>query len=192
ARFYDTFLWPGERLGMAAQRDRLVGGLVGRVLEVAVGTGLNLPHYPATVSLDAVEIDPHMLRRARRRVPQAICEVRLHEADVHRLPFRDGTFDHVVVSLALCTIPDPVEALGEMARVIKPGGDLRLLEHVRSASPGRSRWQGRIAPVWSRVAGGCRIDQDTESVLAAAGYTINDIWRSNGGGMIQGVARPPA
>ncbi|MBT8214805.1 MAG: class I SAM-dependent methyltransferase, partial [Acidimicrobiia bacterium] len=106
ARFYDTFLWPGERLGMAAQRDRLVGGLVGRVLEVAVGTGLNLPHYPATVSLDAVEIDPHMLRKARRRVPQASCEVRLHEADVHRLPFRDGIFDHVVVSLALCTIPD--------------------------------------------------------------------------------------
>ncbi|MBT8212102.1 MAG: class I SAM-dependent methyltransferase [Acidimicrobiia bacterium] len=188
ARFYDTFLWPGERLGMASQRDRLVGHLSGTVLEVAVGTGLNLPHYPATVTVDAIEIDPHMLRKAKSRAAEAICDVRLHEADVHRLPFEDKVFDHAVVSLALCTIPEPGKALAEIARVVR--GDVHFLEHVRSPSPARARWQHRVAPAWSRFAGGCRLGQDTEAVITAAGYTITDMWRSSGGGMIQGVAKP--
>ncbi|NNC75011.1 MAG: SAM-dependent methyltransferase, partial [Acidimicrobiia bacterium] len=97
-------------------------------------------------------------------------------------------FDHAVVSLALCTIPEPGKALAEIARVVR--GDVHFLEHVRSPSPARARWQHRVAPVWSRFAGGCRLGQDTEAVITAAGYTISDMWRSSGGGMIQGVAKP--
>lgn len=190
ARVYDAALWPAERMGMRARRDRLVGRVGGRVIEIAVGTGLNLPHYPATAVVDAVEIDRHMLAGARRRAAGAICTVRLQVADATRLPFDDDVFDAVVIGLGLCTISPPEQALAEARRVSKPGAPLHFLEHVRSPSPIRSRWQDLVAPAWSRVAGGCRLNQDTVALVEEAGYRIESIHATSRGTLVQGVAHP--
>jgi ubiquinone/menaquinone biosynthesis C-methylase UbiE len=194
ASVYNLVMLPGERFGMQRQRQRLVDGISGRVLEVGVGTGLNLPWYPSTALVDGVDIDPHMLRRAERKARQAVAAVALHEADVHDLPFADDTFDHAVVGLALCTIPRPAAALGEVRRVLGEGGTLHFLEHVRSPRARVARWQDRITPLWGRVAGGCRPNQDTRRVIEDAGFEMVRLWRSDGGGLIQGtaVARRPS
>ena len=188
ASVYNLVMLPGERFGMQHQRQRLVDGVTGRVLEIGVGTGLNLPWYPSTALVDAVDVDPHMLRRAEGKAREAIAAVALHEADVHDLPFADGTFDHAVAGLALCTVPRPVEALREVKRVLAPGGALHFLEHVRSPRPSLGKWQDRIAPLWGRVAGGCRPNQATQRVIEDAGFEIARLWTSDRGGLIQGTA----
>lgn len=169
ALLYDAVMIPAGWLGLNRARQRLVDGLSGRVLEVGAGTGLLLPVYPPGVSsIVAIDIDPGLLARARNRRPG----VTLMQADVQRLPFPDGSFDAVVACLVFCTVEDPALGLAEIRRVLRPGGQLRLLEHVRSPHPTVARLQDRLTPAWSHLAMGCQLNRDTVSLVEASGFRI--------------------
>ena len=132
---YDRQIGFFEKIWFADGREWLCERAEGNVLEVAVGTGRNLPHYPADVTLTAIELNPAMMAIARQRAADLGREVDFHEGDAEHLPFDDASFDTVVCALSLCTIPSPAAALGEMRRVLRPGGRLLLLDHIGSALP---------------------------------------------------------
>ena len=188
ANVYDIVLHPTEVMGVRRMRARLVEGLDGSTLEIGVGTGLNLPHYSNLPKLHVIDPDPSMLARASRRASSAPMPVHLYRADAHHLPFADGAFDAAVIGFALCTIPDPELALREAHRVVRPGGTLRFLEHVRSQQRRAAQWQDRLSPVWFRVAGGCRLNQETAGILEDSHWDVETLWRSGGGSVIAGQA----
>lgn len=158
------------------QRRELLAAAEGRVLELGVGTGANLPFYGEGVE-EVVAIDPHgavlekAARRLRRLDGRLPYRVDLQQVDARALPYDDASFDTVVAFLVLCTIPDPGLAAAEAHRVLRPDGRLLVLEHV-GAERGTSlrRWQRRLDPAWSRLAVGCHLDRDTAGVLAGAGF----------------------
>ena len=129
---YDRLIAPFERVLFGAGREWACSRARGEVLEIAVGTGRNLPFYPADVRLTGIELSPEMLAFARRRARESGIEVDLRAGDAQDLPFPDAHFDTVVATLAFCTIPDDRQAVTEAARFLRPGGRLLLLEHVRS------------------------------------------------------------
>lgn len=186
AALYDPLMALQDALGFRRQRIRTARAATGRVLELGVGTGLNLPHYTSADEVVGVEPDPHMLARARRRADAAPCPVRLVEADAESLPFADGEFDTAVFALSLCTIPDARAALAEARRVLAPEGRLIFLEHVRAERPWAASLQERVAPAWRHVAGGCNLDRDTVATIAEQ-FEIESLWRK--GVIVQGEAR---
>jgi len=166
---YDAMLWVAEAAGMRAWREKLTAGARGRVLDVGCGTGRNLPLFPAGARVVGLDPARDSLRKARRRAPG----VPLVRASAEALPFRDGAFDTVVSGLVFCSVPDPLRALQEVKRVLAPGGQLRMLEHVRSRSRLGARWQDLIQPLWTWFAGGCHPNRDTEANVEAAGFEID-------------------
>lgn len=189
ARAYDLFMVPQDRFGLRHQRQKLCHQAEGRVLEVAIGTGLNIPHYKKAEIVIGIDNHRGMLHRAIRRTWESGTPIRLVAADARELPFPDDYFDTVVVGFSLCTIADPEIALHEFSRVSTPGGALHFLEHVRSPRPRTARFQDRFAGAWERVSGGCRMNQDTRAILATSPWSIDQLWTSDSGGLIQGVAR---
>jgi ubiquinone/menaquinone biosynthesis C-methylase UbiE len=180
AAIYDPFLALAEHRGGSDRRAALLADVSGDVLEIGAGTGLNLKHYPVDAEkLVLTEPDPGMLRRLRRRAPD---DVRVTPAPAESLDFPDGIFDVVVSTFVLCTAPDPASVLAEVVRVLRPGGRLVLLEHVLSQEPRSARRQRRMAPAWKSLAGGCRCDQDTASLLLQAGFDVSGLrqetWRA--------------
>lgn len=178
AAAYDRFTAATEAAGMADWRSELLAGLSGDVLEIGAGTGHNLRWYPATVDrLVLTEPDRHMRARLEARSGEAsgptLVEVRPDGAD--DLVFDDATFDAVVSTLVLCSVPDPAATLAEIARVLRPGGHLVYLEHVAATGrPGTLRWQRRLEPLWKRVAGNCHLARSTGEAIVAAGFAIED------------------
>jgi ubiquinone/menaquinone biosynthesis C-methylase UbiE len=166
---YDAICALAEWQGLGRWRRWVAGGARGRTLDLGCGTGRNLPALPPGVR--AVGLDPSqaVLQRARRRAPGTP----LVQGRAEALPFRDGCFDTVVSGLVLCTVPDPVRGLGEVRRVLSPGGTLRALEHVRARGRWRARCQDLIQPAWTRLAGGCHPNRDTERHVEAAGFAID-------------------
>ena len=164
-----------ERVGLATSRRRLVSGLSGTVVEVGAGSGVTFEHYPPEVArVVAVEPDPHLRAHARRYAARARVHVDVVDAVAEALPLADGEADAVVFGLVLCTVPDVPAALAEARRVLAPGGELRLLEHVRAE--GRlGRLADRIAPVWSRLGGGCHPNRDTGQTLSEAGFDVSGL-----------------
>lgn len=161
-----------ERLGLERSRRRLVAGLHGTVVEVGAGNGVTFDHYPPEVTrVVAVEPDPHLREHARERATRAPVPVEVVDSVAEALPLADGEADAVVSGLVLCTVPDVPAALAEARRVLGPGGEVRLLEHVRPAGA-LGRVSDRIAPLWGHVGGGCRPNQDTGALLAAAGFDM--------------------
>jgi ubiquinone/menaquinone biosynthesis C-methylase UbiE len=154
-------------------RRAFLAGASGRVLEVGAGTGANFSHYPAGLELVAVEPDAAMLARARRRAAELHLAVDLRAAAAYPLPFPAESFDTVVFGLCLCTIPEPGRALAEARRVLRPGGKVLFLEHVRAQDPGLARWQDRLAPAWGAFAGGCRPNRDTRAEFEKAGFEFD-------------------
>ncbi|MXR50811.1 methyltransferase domain-containing protein [Halovenus sp. WSH3] len=149
-----------ERTVLPEHREALAAGLSGRVLELGAGTGAMFPYYDERVELHAVEPDPHMRVRASERAADLDLAVELVDADAESLPYDDGSVDAVVASLVFCTIPDHEAALDEVARVLRPGGEFRFLEHVRGdGAVGRAH--DLLAPAWHTVAGGCHLNRDT-------------------------------
>ena len=183
SRLYDTVMRPVERLGVAGQRRRLLSDAGGRVLELGFGTGLNLVHYPAVDSLTAIEPDAVMRRRAGTRISRTRSPFPLDliDADAEDLPFGDDAFDTVIATLVLCTVADPDRALGETRRVLTDDGVLLLFEHVRSTNQLTAAVQRTCTPAWKRVAGGCHLDRPTVELVTAAGFVIDDLWRSGSG-----------
>jgi ubiquinone/menaquinone biosynthesis C-methylase UbiE len=165
---YDLGMALLERGGLGRWRAWLAKGATGRTLDLGTGTGRDLPLYPPGVSAFAVDPYPENLARARARAPAVPFVVARAEA----LPFRDGTFDTLVCGLVLCSVSDPGEALAEARRVLRGGGALRLLEHVRA--PGLTgALQDLVQPGWTVVSGGCHPNRETERAVAAAGFAID-------------------
>jgi ubiquinone/menaquinone biosynthesis C-methylase UbiE len=161
---------------VTAQRTELVPQARGRVLEVGIGSGLNLPFYgPEVMEVDGVDPSPELLRQARRRAAVARFPVRLHPDSAERLPFPDGTFDTAVMTWTLCSIPDPEAALREVRRVLRPAGRLLFVEHGSSPEPAVATWQRRLEPVWRRVSGGCHLTRKVDDLVRAAGFRIDSL-----------------
>lgn len=177
ARFYDIIDRPMDVLGgVARRRRRLLSRAHGAILEVGVGTGRNLDVYRADVDVTGIDISARMLARARRRPDHLGRPVRLELADVQRLPFADATFDTVVATCVFCSVADPVAGLREAARVVRPGGQVLLLEHVRP----RTRLLGWLFdafnPVVRRLVGP-NINRRTEDNIVQAGLDVVEVRR---------------
>ncbi|MER6591382.1 methyltransferase domain-containing protein [Micromonospora purpureochromogenes] len=153
AASYDKQIAFFEKLQFSGGREWLGERARGRILEVAIGTGRNLPHYPADTAITGIELSPAMLAIARQRAADLGREVDLREGDAEHLPFPDGSFDTVVCALSLCTIPDPATAINEMARVLVPGGRLLLLDHIGSTWPPVYAAQWLLERITTRLAG---------------------------------------
>jgi ubiquinone/menaquinone biosynthesis C-methylase UbiE len=174
---YDRAFEASEEAGLREMRRDLLCQARGRVLELGAGTGLNLELYPreGLDSLVLTEPDPHMVKQLRKRVKEVCPGADLVESGAEDLPFADDSFDTVVVTLVLCTVPDQPAALKEIARVLAPGGQLLFLEHVRSPEPGLAKWQDRLEKPWRFLGDGCHCNRDTVSAISAAGFQLGDV-----------------
>jgi ubiquinone/menaquinone biosynthesis C-methylase UbiE len=164
-----------EAVGVRALRRALVVPARGFVLEIGAGTGLDFDHYDAHARVVATEPDLGMLERSRERVAGAKASIALVAADAEWLPFRQSVFDEAVVAFAMCTIPHPESAAAELRRTLRPGGVIRLLEHVRIDRPIIGRLQDWLTPVWRRLAGGCHLNRRPGDVLARSGFIIDSV-----------------
>lgn len=173
AAVYDRITAATEAAGLGAKRAALLAHAGGRVLEIGAGTGANLAHYGEAVSaLTLAEPEAPMARRLRDRVARGHKSVDIVDAPAERLPFPDASFDAVVSTLVLCTVRDQPRALGEIRRVLRPGGQLLFLEHVRSDDAKVARWQDRLNAVNRVVAHGCNCNRSTLEAIRAAGFSV--------------------
>src|SRR3712207_3443911 len=168
AALYDRMSGSMDRRWMGWRRRRLLAGARGAVLEIGGGTGANLAHYRNVDRVTITEPDPFMRRRLEQKLSDARVPVEVSAAGAEALPFPDGSFDTVVSTLVLCTVPDQEAALDEVRRVLRPGGRLLFIEHVR-AEGSTARWQDRVEPLWRRLFGGCHPNRDTVAAIEESG-----------------------
>ena len=159
------------------QREKVVPRAHGRVLEIGIGTGLNMKHYDRSRVEKIWGLDPamQMHRLAAKRVRKAGLDVELVGLPAESIPMNDASFDTVLVTYTLCSITDPVAALREMRRVLKPDGELVFCEHGAAPDAGVRRWQDRLTPVWSKLAGNCHLNREIPDLLAEAGFAVKDL-----------------
>lgn len=159
------------------ERRRVVPRAAGHVLEIGVGSGLNLALYDRTKVTDVVAVDPSspLLARAKARTTDAPVAVELVRGVAEELPFDAARFDDVVLTYTLCSVTDPARALAEMRRVLRPGGRLLFIEHGLALDAGPRRWQTRLTPLWRRVSGNCHLDRDVARELEGAGFDIAEM-----------------
>jgi ubiquinone/menaquinone biosynthesis C-methylase UbiE len=179
AAVYDRLSARTEESFGAELKRKLLANVQGRVLEIGVGTGLSFPHYPPVEALVAVDPSEPMLQRARQRAAELGRKVTLVEAPAEGLPFEDDSFDTVVSLAVLCTVDDQARALSEIRRVLRPGGRLVFLEHVRSAEPKLASWQDRLERPWGWFAGGCHPNRRTLEAIGAAGFDVIELERED-------------
>lgn len=174
---YDRCFKAAEEAGLREMRRDVLAGARGRVLELGAGTGLNLELYPkeGIESLTLTEPDPHMYKQLQPKLAASGRKAELIEAGAENLPFEDDSFDTVTVTLVLCTVPDQPAALREIRRVLKPGGQMLFLEHVRANDPGLAKWQDRLETPWRFLGDGCHCNRDTESAIRGAGFELGDV-----------------
>jgi ubiquinone/menaquinone biosynthesis C-methylase UbiE len=173
ARFFDRFAAKDKGRGEDELRRELLAGLTGRVVEVGPGNGINFEHYPATVEqLVAAEPEPYLRRQAERTAGSAAIDVRVVDGTADALPLEAGSVAAVVVAGVLCSVPDQGAALAEFRRVLRPGGELRFYEHVRSRRPRFARYQDAAAIAWPRLMGGCEPNRDTLAAIERSGFRI--------------------
>ena len=200
---YATYIFPrlmdwvlrGERF--QTERRLLLTPVHGVVLEIGFGTGLNLPHYPTTVTaLHTAAPPPPSPPRAAVPVAQASFPVHIQHVSAERLPYDDASFDYAVSTFTLCTIPDPARALRDIRRVLKPDGHFLFLEHGRSDDPLIARWQDRLNPLQHGLACGCNLNRRIDRLVLDAGLRLEQLDRyclpgvpRVGGEMYRGTAR---
>jgi ubiquinone/menaquinone biosynthesis C-methylase UbiE len=178
AALYDWMISSSEDACLREWRHELLAELTGDVLEVGAGTGLNVAHYPSTVErLVLTEPDRFMRAKLHERIdgdPPTVGSVEVLDTGADRLSFADNSFDAVVSTLVLCSVPDPDHALAEVRRVLKPGRPLVFLEHVAAPEkPRRHAWQRRVEPVWKMLFGGCHLARQTVEVMEKAGFRVD-------------------
>lgn len=162
---------------MRRQREKVVPKARGVVLEIGIGTGLNLPHYDAAQVVSLTGLDPsvQMHPKALKRLAGTGLKLSLMPVGAEGIPLPDASVDTVVMTYTLCTIPEPLQALKEIRRVLKPEGKLLFSEHARAPDESVRRWQDRLQPVWGRMAGGCHLGRDIPGLLEQAGFAFNQI-----------------
>lgn len=178
-------------------RTRVAGAAEGRVLEIGIGSGLNLPLYGMGVS-EVVGVDPSpaLLSRADAAAGRCRAPVALVEGSAEALALEDRSFDTVVTTWSLCTIPDAGQALAEVRRVLRPGGVILFVEHGRAPELGVARWQDRLDPIWTRIAGGCHLNRAMDVLLTEAGFRFDTLATTRVPGprthtfLFEGQARP--
>jgi len=159
---------------LAVYRGRVIPAAMGRVLEVGVGSGLNLPFYsPDVAEVIGLDPSPRLLEMARSAGHQAAPSVRLVEGSAENIPVDTACIDTVVTTWTLCSVPNVLQALGEMRRVLKPGGRLLFVEHGLAPDPGVRRWQDRLTPAWKRVVGGCHLNRAIGALITNAGFQFD-------------------
>ncbi len=168
---YDSATRFAETQVLSQRRAALLSGLQGSVIDVGAGTGANLPHFPPSCTVTAVEPDANMRKRLEAKLSTARANVTIDDGEAARLPAGDSSVDAVVYTLVLCTVPDQASALAEAQRVLKPGGKLLFLEHVRGFGA-HAKVQDLVRPVWHFVAQGCNPNRDTVEAMAAAGFAV--------------------
>jgi ubiquinone/menaquinone biosynthesis C-methylase UbiE len=177
ARLFDRLCGVMEK-ELGAIRDELLDGLRGRVIEVGAGNGINFGHYPESVEeVVAVEPEPYLRSKAQRAARAARVNVSVRGGVAAELACKDASFDAAVTSLVLCSVPDQMMALRELHRVLRPGGALRFLEHVRSERAGKARVQATLdrSGIWPRLAGGCHCSRATQRAVEEAGFRVQGI-----------------
>jgi ubiquinone/menaquinone biosynthesis C-methylase UbiE len=168
--------WAMRDRHLAIYRGRTLDAAKGRTLEIGAGSGLNFPHYGAGLDgVVALDPSPELLLLAARRRSEARVPVALLRGAAERMPFADAAFDTVVTTWTLCSVADPVAALREARRVLKPGGRLLFIEHGLSPAPRIAAWQHRLTPCWKAIAGGCHIDRKIDALIGAAGFRIETL-----------------
>jgi ubiquinone/menaquinone biosynthesis C-methylase UbiE len=173
ARVFDRAAWKLEDRGQREHRKTLLEGLAGRVIEIGAGNGLNFPYYPdAVTEVVAVEPEPFLRERAREAAANATVTVTIVDGTAEALPAEDAAFDAAVASLVLCSVYDQAQALAELWRVLRPGGELRFYEHVRAESPVAARAQRTFDLIWPLIAGGCHTSRETLAAIQQAGFAI--------------------
>jgi ubiquinone/menaquinone biosynthesis C-methylase UbiE len=176
AALYDRFMAGTERAGLAERRHEVLGDARGRVIEVGAGTGANLAHYPPAVSeIVLTEPEEPMARRLEAKLRESGPPGRVVRAPGESLPFADDEFDTAVSTLVLCTVSNPTATLAELRRVLRPGGQLLFVEHVRSDDQRLARWQDRALPLWRRFGHGCHPNRATADSIRAAGFAIEQL-----------------
>ncbi len=176
AALYDRAFEATEEAGLRAMRRQMLKAAQGRTIDLGAGTGANLDLYPDAVSeLILAEPDPHMSKQLRLKLARSSRTAELAEAPAEALPFEDSSFDTAVFTLVLCTVPDPQAALGEAVRILKPGGKLLFLEHVRAQNPGLARWQDRLEKPWRFIGDGCHCNRDTVASIEASPLTVEQV-----------------
>ena len=155
------------------QRRLVLSEASGKVFEIGFGTGLNMPHYPNTVeSITVADKNPGMNKLALRRIDESRLTVEHHVMDGQELPLEDASFDNVVCAFTLCSIPDAYKALGEMRRILRPGGKLLFIEHGLSDDPKVARWQHRLTPIQKMIGDGCRLNRNFAEIIRNANFHI--------------------
>ena len=193
AAMYDRMMAGTEDAGLRDHRGAILSRARGRVLEIGAGTGANLDHYGDGVTeLVLAEPEEPMAKRLRAKATKG----EVVAATAEDLPFPDASFDTVVSTLVLCTVRDPLRAIAEIRRVLKPDGQLLFIEHVRSDDERVAKWQDRLLPIWKVVGHGCNPNRPTGRTLAARGFVVeSESWRLPKAPpivrpVIEGVARP--
>ena len=182
---------------LASYRRRVLSGAEGRVLEVGIGSGLNLPFYRSNVSrIIGLDPSPRLLDLAQRQGKAAGISLDLLQGSAQAIPLDDASIDTVTMTWTLCSIPNAPQALVEIRRVLKPSGSLLFVEHGAAPDPGVAAWQNRLTPFWRRIAGGCRLNRDVAGLLRTAGFEIVELHQGYMRGprpftfMSEGRARP--
>jgi len=195
---FDLFMYPLEAVSLTSKRRELMREAAGDVLELGAGTGVNLAYYDqrrvGSLTLSDLSITERVAERAREfryRAGFVNGEVRLVEADALDLPFADESFDTVVFTLVFCSVPDQAQALGEVHRVLRPGGRIVFIEHVRPHGSAK-HLADRLNPVWHATTGECNINRETAAAIAVAGFRMERLTSSGGSFLIDGVATKPA
>lgn len=186
---FDAFMFPLERVALAKRRRALIPKATGRVLEVGVGTGANLPYYDWE-SISRLELlDVSLTEVVRNFVPPNGTELRLREGRAEELPHPDGYFDTVVSTLVFCSVERPDDGLREIRRVLGSGGRFLFIEHVRpSETPGFARVVDAVNPLWHSLSGECNINRDTISSIREAGFRLDGVSRGRAGLIVCGTA----
>jgi ubiquinone/menaquinone biosynthesis C-methylase UbiE len=173
AALYDRGLQATEEAGLREIRREVLAGAGGRTIDVGAGTGVNLDLFPEEVTeLVLAEPDPHMLKKLQEKLAESGTRASAIQVPAESLPFADASIDTVAFTLVLCTVPDPAAALAEAARVLRPGGKLLFVEHVRSGDPGLAHWQDRLEKPWRFLADGCHCNRDTVAAIEKSGFRM--------------------
>jgi ubiquinone/menaquinone biosynthesis C-methylase UbiE len=159
-----------QHRGLAPYRNRIVAQATGRVLEIGIGSGLNLPFYRQATRIVGIDTSPKLLEMAREEGQRTPVPLELIEASAENLPIEDRSIDTIVMTWTLCSIPEPGPALGEMHRVLKPTGHLLFVEHGRAPEPRVQWWQDHLTPLWKHLSGGCHLNRPVSELIQNAPF----------------------